>query len=178
MPMKEYTHARGFNITSLKGIVGLYLIRDFLGNLAYIGKCEDDFKGRIISHTYGEHGKLAVLDRYINVVIVDSSKYPLHVLEHLFIWYFSPHRNEARWFFYGNNENVIKQTAKKHGLVIRGSIKKFILSFENVLIEREYDEKHLYKRYGKHEQLVEKKIDCTEMGRCLCLKCLVEKMNK
>lgn len=175
MAIKEYTHAKGFNVTSLKGIAGLYLIRAFLGNLAYIGKCDGDFKNRINSHSYGEHGKLAVLDRYINVVIVDPTKYPIHVLEHLFIWYFSPPRNKAQWFFYGNNEIAIIQKAKEHGLEIRGSIKEFILSFESVLIEREFDDKYYYKRYGEHEQLSSKRIECNETDVCLCFKCLVEK---
>jgi hypothetical protein len=175
MPMKEYTHAKGFNVSSLKGVSGLYLIRNFFGNLAYIGKCDNDFKNRITSHSYGKHGKLAIGDKHIIVVIVDPTNYPLHVLEHLFIWYFAPPRNNAKWFFNRrDDEDAIVRKAIEHGLGIRDSIKNFILSFESVLIEREFDEKYLFKRYGEQEQLSSKRVDCTENDKCLCLKCLVE----
>lgn len=177
LSIKEYTHAKGFNVSSLKGLSGIYLIRDFFNDLAYIGMCNGDFKNRIISHSYGEHGKLAVMDRYINVVIVDPSIFPLHVLEHLFIWYFSPPRNKAQWIFYGENESIIIQKAKEHGLDIQGSVKEFILSFDSILLKREYGEKTLFKRYGNQEQLFSKRIECASQEGCLCLKCLL-KFNK
>lgn len=175
---KKYTHAKGFNVTSLKGVSGLYLIRDYKGNLAYIGKCEDDFKNRINSHMYGEHGKLNWLDKDITVIIVDPNVYPLHVLEHLFIWYFLPYRNYALWFFYGNDEDRIVQTAKENNLEIQGPIKQFISSFESVVIEREWDEKYGFKRYGEYEQLSSRKKECDRTDDCLCFNCLMEKKGR
>ncbi|CEY25010.1 hypothetical protein CN931_18015 [Bacillus sp. AFS054943] len=174
MGMKEYTHAKGFNVTSLKGIAGLYFFQNSKGEILYIGMCNGDFKNRINSHAYGSHGKLSLEIHYIRVVIADPSIYPLHVLEHLFIWYFKPRKNYSLWFFRGEkNEWKVKRIAKKHNLYIRDSLEKFILSFESVLIEKEWDDNLKYKRYGNAEGLFSKKVDCSGTLDCLCFQCTV-----
>ncbi|PFQ61221.1 hypothetical protein [Bacillus cereus] len=176
MGMKGYTHAKGFNVTSLKGISGLYFFQNAKGEILYIGMCNDDFKNRINSHAYGNHGKLNSEIHYIRVVIVNPIIYPLHVLEHLFIWYFKPQKNHSLWFFSGaKNAREVKRIAKEHTLHIRGSLEKFILSFESILLEREWDDNVKYKRYGNKEISASKKVDCIGSGDCLCLQCIVYK---
>lgn len=177
--MKPYTHAKGFNITCLQGKSVLYLFRDRKGKLIYIGKSEDDFKDRIHSHYYGKGRKLTVDIHYITVVIVDTSIYPLYVLENLFIWCFLPPKNDALWLFEGNIEDKIIQIAKKKKLYITGSLKEFLLSFESVVIEREWEDvfNNKYKRYGKQEQLSSKKIHCDGKRSCLCFHCLVDRQS-
>jgi hypothetical protein len=172
--MKEYTHAKGFNITSINGISGLYFFQDSEEKLVYIGMCVNDFKNRINSHDYGEHGKLSPDIDYLRVVIVDPVTNPLHVLEHLFIWFFNPKLNHSLWFFSGaKNEKEIKQIAKENNLHIQGSLKRFLLSFESVLIEREWENDSAYKRYGEIENIESKKVYCTGTNDCICYKCLI-----
>lgn len=171
---KKYTHAKGFNITSLKKVAGLYFFHNIKGEVEYIGMCNKDFKNRINSHAYGSHGKLSPETVYIRVVIANHITYQLHVLEHLFIWYFNPKKNNTYWLFSDvDNEKELKQLAKLHDIHIRGSLEKFILSFETVLIKREWDEKFKYKRYGDEEQLSSKKEPCNGTMNCLCYRCLV-----
>lgn len=177
--MKPYTHAKGFNVTSLQGRSVLYLFRDKKGKVIYIGKCEDDFKDRINSHDYGICRKLTPDIHYITILIVDTSIYPLYVLEHLFIWCFLPSKNNALWFFYGNEEDEIIRIAKEKKLYISGSVKEFLLSFESVIIEREWEDvsANKYKRYGEHEQLSSKKVSCNRKRSCLCINCLVDRQS-
>jgi hypothetical protein len=171
---KEYTHAKGFNVTSLKGVVGLYFFQNSKGEVLYIGMCNDDFKNRIYSHDYGDHGKLSPDIIYLRVIFVNPVVYPLHVLEHLFIWYFNPKLNNSLWFFGGNrNERELKHTAKEHNLYIQGSLKSFIHLFESILIEREWDENSEYKKYGEIEHIGTKKVSCIGTHHCLCFQCLV-----
>ncbi|WP_352523308.1 GIY-YIG nuclease family protein [Heyndrickxia oleronia] len=179
MPKKPYTHAKGFNITSLQGKSILYLFRNKRGKVIYIGKCEDDFKDRINSHDYGISRKLTPVIHYITVVIVDTSIYPLYVLEHLFIWCLLPSKNEAVWLFYGNEEDEIIQIAKEKKLYITGSVKEFLLSFESVVIEREWEDisAKKYKRYGELEQLSSKKVNCNGKRSCLCINCLLDRQS-
>lgn len=172
--MKKYTHAKGFNITSLKGISGLYFLQESKDEVVYTGMCVGDFKNRINSHDYGDHGKLLPEIKYLRVILADPSIYPLHVLEHLFIWFFNPKSNHSLWFFSGaKNEEEIKQIAKKNNLHIQGSLKRFLLSFESVLIEREWEDDSTYKRYGEIENIESKKVPCIGTNDCLCYKCLI-----
>jgi hypothetical protein len=179
MAMKTYTHAKGFNVTSLQGKSGLYLFRDKKGKLIYIGKTEDDFKDRINAHHYGKSGKLTKDVHYITVILVDPSIHPLYVLEHLFIWCFLPPKNDAFWLFYGNDEDKIIQIAKEKNLIIPYSLKEFIQSFESVMIEREWeDETHYkYRRYGEQEELSSKVVLCNGKRNCLCFTCLVDRQS-
>ncbi|MEH7082778.1 GIY-YIG nuclease family protein [Neobacillus drentensis] len=179
MPMKQYTHAKGFNVTSLPERSVLYLFRDKKGKVIYIGKSEDDFKDRINSHDYGKGRKLTPDIHYITVVFVDTSIYPLYVLEHLFIWCFLPSKNDALWLFRGNDEDEIIQIARKKKLYITGSVKDFIQSFESIVIEREWEDvsTNKYKRYGVQEQLSSKKVNCNGKRSCLCFNCLVDRQS-
>lgn len=113
--LREFTHSKGFNIASLKGITGLYIFRDELGKVKYVGICRDDFKTRLRSHYSHPSQKLDGAIRYMNVVIIESNLYSvLHVIEHLFIWYFKPERNEVLWFFSkARSEKEVKDIAKK-----------------------------------------------------------------
>jgi len=178
---KEYTHAKGFNVTSLKEVAGLYFFHNIKGEVEYIGKCNNDFKNRINSHGYGLHGKLSPETVYLRVIIADPINYPLHVLENFFIWYFGSQKNKSLWLFSGvENEKGLKKIAKSHNLYIRGSLEKFILSFESVLIKREWDENNKNIRYGEIEQLSSREIFCDSTQSCLCYRCLViaERKNK
>ncbi|MGB6779750.1 MAG: hypothetical protein WBE33_13440, partial [Planococcus citreus] len=121
MARREYTHAKGFNVTSLKGISGIYIFQKTCGELSYIGMCNNVFKNRINSHAYGVYSKLNADIQYIHVIIVDPNKYLLHVLESLFIWYFDTPDNYTYWLFTGDNDKVIKKQAKERNLHIRGS---------------------------------------------------------
>ncbi|WP_062231482.1 GIY-YIG nuclease family protein [Fictibacillus sp. FJAT-27399] len=179
MPMKAYTHAKGFNVTSLQGRSVLYLFRDRQGKLIYIGKSEDDFKDRITSNCYGKSKKLTSNIQYITVVIVDKSIYPLYVLEHLFIWCFLPPENNALWLFGGNDEDEIIKVAENKKLYITGSVKDFIQSFESITLEREWEDKtaNKYKRYGDQEELISNKVNCNGKRLCLCFKCLIDKQS-
>ena len=175
---KPYTHSKGFNVASLKGVSGLYFLQKSIDSIEYIGKCEDDFKKRMQSHCYGEHGKLSEDMSYLRVVIVDPTIYPLHVLEHLFIWYFFPQQNHSLWFFSdAESEKEVKLIAKENNLHIRGSLLRFIQSFESILIEREWDENNEYKKYGGVERLASKKVKCTEELNCPCYRCSVKKLG-
>jgi hypothetical protein len=178
MPWKPYTHAKGFNITSLRGKAGLYFFRDKKGKLLYIGMCNGDFKNRINAHGYGEFGKLSYDVHFLTVLIADPAIYPLYVLEHLLIYVFFPPRNDASWLFCGNEDNIV-QIAKDKNLIINGSVKDFLLSFESVVIEREWEDVSAkkYKRYGEEEQLSSKKVDCNGKRSCLCFNCLVERQS-
>jgi hypothetical protein len=174
MAKKKYTHSKGFNVTSLQGIAGLYIFHNSKGEVVYIGMCNNDFKNRINSHNYGEHGKLSLDIVYIRVIIADPDIYPLHVLEHLFIWYFNPRFNDSLWLFSGARNGLeVKQIAKENNIYIQGSVKNFILSFESVLIEREWEDNSRFKRYGEIETLKSKNVSCTGMTNCLCYHCLV-----
>lgn len=62
---------------------------------------------------------------------------------------------------------------------IRGTIENFLLSFDSVLIEREWEENNLKcKRYGKIEPWESNKVHCAGNKECLCYKCLIIKQNK
>lgn len=176
MAKKEYTHSKGFNVTSLKGISGIYFFLNQHNEITYIGMCDDDFKNRINSHSYGHHGKLSSDIDYMSVIIADPLIYPLHVLEHLFIRYFAPIANHAYWIFNRCNDEVsVKKVAKEHGINIIGSLEEFILSFDSILIEREREERFGYKRYGEKELLSSKRVLCNGNKKCLCLPCLVKR---
>lgn len=177
--MKPYTHAKGFNITSLKGRSVLYLFRDNKGKVIYIGKSEDDFKDRINSHGYGTNSKLTQEIQYITIVIVDALIFPLYVLEHLFIWCLMPPKNKAAWFFSGKDEGEIKRIARKKNLLIPGTLKEFIESFESIMIEREWEDYTVnkYKRYGELEEISSKKVCCNGKRFCLCYKCLINRQS-
>lgn len=178
MAKKEYTHAKGFNVTSINGFSGIYFFLDSNGEIKYIGKCDGNYKNRINSHCCGDFGKLDDEIKYMYAVLADLEKYPLHVLEQLFIRCFKTGpKNKQFQLFYSYNEKVIKQIAKKKNLKIHGSIKKFILKFESVLLEREYEEDKKYKKYGEIETLKTKKIICDDTNNCMCFKCFVEKQS-
>jgi hypothetical protein len=174
LSMKKYTHSKGFNVTSLEGVTGVYMFREECGDIVYVGSCRGDFKNRLNSHYYHPSQKLTDDVRYMYVLIVEPHMDSvLHVLEHLLIWYFNPSKNDALWFFGGSEEDV-KRIAKENNLHIRGSIEEFLLSFECVLIEREWDDNFEYKRYGEQEQIDSKKVRCTGTLDCLCFRCLVK----
>ncbi|QGQ44746.1 GIY-YIG nuclease family protein [Metabacillus sediminilitoris] len=176
---KQYTHAKGFNVTSLEGVAGVYILQETCGDVAYIGHCNNDFKNRIRSHTNKTNGKLDNNIQYLHVVIIDPDIYPLHVLEHLFIWYFNPPRNEDLWIF-SRNKTVrqVKETAKKHNINIQGTLEEFLLSFETVFIEREWDDNFELKRYGEVETQSSKKSSCDGTLNCLCYQCLIDSRSK
>jgi hypothetical protein len=178
MAKREYTHAKGFNMTSLEGVSGVYIFIESCSDIAYIGMCDKDFKNRISSHTNKTNGKLNLDIRYINVTIVDPSLYPLHVLEHLFIWYFRPPLNEDLWFFGGKSDKEVKMIAKEKGINIRGSIERFLLSFDSVMIERELDNNFEFIKYGEIEPVSSKKAKCDGTRSCLCYKCIVNRRKE
>ncbi|MED3934398.1 GIY-YIG nuclease family protein [Priestia megaterium] len=173
---RKYTHSKGFNVTSLKDKAGIYFFRDEHGDIIYIGMCNNDFKNRINSHAYGEHGKLNSDVHYIHVILVDPIVYPIHVLEHLFIWLFDPIKNRSLWIF--NRDKGVKETANSHNLNIEGTVKDFLFSFDNILIQREWDKNGRYKRYGEVESLASKRIVCSKTASCLCFHCLVKRGRK
>lgn len=174
MAKKEYTHAKGFNVTSLLGIHGLYILHDSSGEVNYIGKCNDDFKSRISSHCNRTHGKLNDNIKYLRVIAVDQDIHPLHVLENLLIWYLKPIENKDPWFFNkALKEKEVKQIANERGLKITGRLKEFILSYDTILIEREWEDEQNYKRYGSVETIDSNRITCSGTEICLCFNCLV-----
>ncbi|MFL0361661.1 GIY-YIG nuclease family protein [Pseudobacillus sp. 179-B 2D1 NHS] len=176
---RNYTHSKGFNITSLNGVYGIYLFRNIEGDVTYIGMCNNDFKNRLNSHAYGSHGKLAPNVQFLQVIIADPNKHPLHVLEHLLIWYLRPSKNYALWLFAGaKDEKSVKTIAKARNLHIRHSIENFLLSFDSVIIEREWEDDSRFKRYGETESLNSRRIDCSGEDNCLCFKCLVVKRRR
>jgi hypothetical protein len=173
---KKYTHSKGFNITSLEGVAGVYIFQKACGALSYIGMCNNDFKKWINSHAYGEHGKLTADIHNMHVVIVDPIKYPIHVIESLFIWYFYTPKNHTYWLFSKiDDEKTIIKKAKEKNVIIRGSIEEFLLSFECVVIKREWNDDHSFKRYGVREKLLSKKASCDRTVNCLCYSCLVQR---
>jgi hypothetical protein len=176
---KEYTHVKGFNVTSLIGVSGVYLFIESCCDTSYIGMCDKDFKNRMSSHTNKTNGKLNLDIQYIHVIIADTSLYPLHVLEHLFIWYFRPPKNDALWIFGRcKNENQVKMVAKDKAINIRGSIEKFLLSFHSIMIEREWDNNFELIKYGEIEHVSSKKRQCDGTRSCLCYECVVNRRKE
>jgi len=182
MVKSKHTHSKGFNVTSLEGVSGIYIFLGRCGDVVYIGSCKDDFMRRLRSHTNKTNGKLSLDIQSIYVVITDPLINTLHVLEHLFIWYLEPPKNETLWFFReSENEKEVKQIAKEKNLHICGSLEKYLLSFETVLLKRELDENFEFIKYGKLEHSASKiaEVHCKGRGGgCLCYSCIVKRRKE
>ncbi|MGP4069740.1 GIY-YIG nuclease family protein [Halobacillus sp. B29] len=171
--MKSYTHAKGFNVTSVEGISGIYLFMDANQDLIYIGASRD-FRNRINSHVYQINPKLTKDVQYLYVIKANpGEESTLHVLEHLFIWYLHSLKNHAHWLYYGSNFHI-KEIAIKHGLNIRSTIYHYLMSFETGLLIREYEDDGSFKRYGSKEEFKQKKVICSKEGGCMCFRCVMK----
>ncbi|AZV44849.1 hypothetical protein BAOM_4268 [Peribacillus asahii] len=176
MVKREYTHVDGFNYTSLIGLSGIYIFQELYGNLVYIGMWyNDDFRSRMRKHGSDVDSKYDSNIHYIHVIIVDQNIYPILPLEHLYIWYFNLTDQQLLFYKWDDNEEVVKQKAKEQNLDIGDSIKDFLLTFECVLLEKEWGEDSAAKRYGEVEKLSSKKYQCDGSIKCRCYRCLLNR---
>ena len=194
MPGKRYTHSAGFNVTSLKGLKGIYIFYGANNEIIYAGSCEDkkeeieNWKKRFQSHTTYSGQKLTLEVKYMDVIIPnqDISYRHLLVLEYLLIWYLRPPKNRPKgsntpwkYFKWNYSEETVKWVAwEKYKFEIIGSIHEFLKSYDFFRIQREWEDNGKFKRYGDFEQLDRKKIPCTGKRNCICFNCLSKKRHR
>ncbi|WP_085508987.1 GIY-YIG nuclease family protein [Thalassobacillus devorans] len=176
--MRSYTHVKGFNITGLEGVVGIYLLIDKDKQVKYVGASKADFKNRLQSHYYHPSQKLTDDINYLCVIKTDPrNQTVLHVLEHLIIRYFQPDRNKGGWLFFGGKA-AYKNIAIDNGLKIESNnIKDYLLEFDACLIKREWFENGEFKKYGEVQKFADNIICCTNEYNCLCYNCLVDRYD-
>lgn len=193
MVRKSYTHSAGFNVTSLKGLSGIYIFYEANNDSLYAGSCEDkieeidNWKKRLQSHRTYKGQKLTPDVNFMDVIIPNQeiSHQHLLVLEYLLIWYLRPPRNLpkgllTRWrYFYWewDEETVIYVAKERYNFQITGSVYEFLSSFDYIRIQREWDEYGNFRRYGDNEKLDSKKISCTSKRNCICFNCLAKKRH-
>lgn len=187
MPRKSYTHSAGFNVTSLKGISGIYILNG-VNYQEYTGLCEDNWKGRLQAHITYEGQKLTPDVHSMDVLIPNReiSHKHLLVLEYLLIWYLRPPRNVPqgllthwRYFNWKWSEEEVKYVAnERYNLKLTGSVLEFLTtSFDFIRIQREWDDHGRFIKYGEVEALHSKVITCTSKRNCTCFPCLARKRH-
>lgn len=193
MLRKKSTHSAGFNVTSLKGLSGIYIFYGLNNDILYVGSCEDknegieNWKKRLQAHRYFKGQKLTSDVKFIDIIIPNQeiSHRNLLVLEYLLMWYLRPPRNlpqglltHWRYFYWKWTEEAVKYVAKeRYNFQIKGSICEFLSSFDFIRIQREWDEFGNFKKYGDIEKLDNKKIPCTGKRNCICFNCLSKKRH-
>lgn len=194
MPRKRQTHTVGFKVKSLKGLSGVYIFYSSKGDIVYVGSCKDkditkeNWRSRLQSHNSYSGKKLTPEVRYMDVMIPsqDISEQYLLVLEHLLIWYLRPPKNlpkglgsHWRYFRWDWTEEVVKEVAKeKYKMEIASSIDEFLMSFDLIRIQREYDDNGGFKKYEDTEQVEYPQNACTEKRNCSCFNCKARKRHK
>ncbi|MER2008972.1 MAG: hypothetical protein ABS939_16090 [Psychrobacillus sp.] len=188
------THTVGFNVTSLKGLSGVYIFCNSKGDFAYVGSCKDkditkeNWRSRLRSHNSYSGKKLTSEVQYMDVIIPpqDISEQHLYALEHLFMWYLRPQKNLSKglsshwkYFRWDWTEEVVKKVAKdKYKIEISTNIDEFLMSFDLIRIQREYDENGGFKKYGDTERIESPFIACNKKRNCSCFNCKARKRHK
>lgn len=98
------THTVGFNVTSLKGLSGVYIFYNSKGDFEYVGSCKDknieieNWRARFVAHNSYSGKKLTSEVKYMDVIIPpqDISERHLFALEHLFMWYLRPQKTSPK----------------------------------------------------------------------------------
>lgn len=188
------THTVGFNVTSLKGLSGVYIFYNTKGDFEYVGSCKDknieieNWRARFVAHNSYSGKKLTSEVKYMDVIIPpqDISERDLYALEHLLMWYLRPSKNfikglGSRWkyFRWDWTEEVVKKVAKEeYNMEISSSIDEYLMSFDLIRIQREYDENGRFKKYGDTEGIEYPFIACNKKRNCSCFNCKARKRHK
>jgi len=194
MARKRQTHTVGFNVTSLKGLSGVYIFYNSKGDFEYVGSCKDknitkeNWRGRFGAHNSYCGKKLTSEVKYMDVIIPpqDISERHLYALEHLLMWYLRPSKNfpkglgsHWRYFRWDWTEEKVKKVAKeKYKMEISSNIGEFLMSFDLIRIQREYDVNGGLKKYEDTEQIESPLNACTEKRNCSCFNCKARKRHK
>lgn len=194
IPRKRQTHTVGFKLKSLKGLSGVYIFSDSKGNIMYVGSCKDkdktkdNWRSRLLAHNSYSGKKLTPEVKFMDVMIPpqDISDQHLLVIEYLLIWYLRPPKNlpkglDSHWrYFHWNwTEEVVKEVAKeKYDMEISSSVDEFLMMFDLIRIQREYEENGGFKKYDDSEQIESPLKACTEKRNCPCFNCKARKRHK
>ena len=190
---KKQTHTFGFELSSLRGLSGVYVFRNANGDIEYVGTCKDiddtkeNWKSRIQSHHSYSGKKLTDEVTFMDVFIPNQSinNRGLLILEYLLIWYLRPPKNlpdglgtHWRYFYWSWSEETVKAVARdKFDLIITTSIEEYLRSFRIKRIHREYESDGSFTKYGSVREVGFIDEPCLDDSVCTCFHCIARERH-
>lgn len=190
---KKQTHTFGFELSSMKGLSGVYVFRNVNGEIEYVGTCKDtdetkeNWRSRIRSHNSYNGKKLTNEVTFMDVFIPDQSinNRGLLILEYLLIWYLRPPKNlpeglgtHWRYFYWSWSEETVKAVAEdKYDLIITTSIEEYLRSFRIKRIHREYESDGSFTKYGSIREVGFIDEPCFNNSVCTCFHCIARERH-